>query len=339
LARVFFRAGALEARFALPGYHFVPGLVAAILRKRPAYVIAFLDAAFVVAPDVAFVAARGDQFAFACWFFRFSAPVVFRSRYPTRCGRARFHSQCPALFCAMAGASPLRGRPGSSFSFGRHPSLAPRHPRSVTRAAPSGAKLQWLCGPTAGKKAASQRSSTLRIVRRHPEAGCGFLRRERSARSGGRCASSPRRGRRYAGRRLVADGLFRVIYPALSRFNGACPNSPAADRLTPARNAGTSTMVTCASARSRSAAAILMMKIHGSGIAVSIQDRTRANTRWNRRNLRRGPRRFRSRLEVFFGGNEPRLIFRRDVTNKIGPLENMRCGRLARNCRRRSPTP
>jgi hypothetical protein len=27
------------------------------------------------------------------------------------------------------------------------------------------------------------------------------------------------------------------------------------------------------------------------------------------------------------------------VTNKIGPLENMRCGRLARNCRRRSPTP
>jgi hypothetical protein len=28
----------------------------------------------------------------------------------------------------MAGASPLRRRPGSSFSFGRHPSLAPRHP-------------------------------------------------------------------------------------------------------------------------------------------------------------------------------------------------------------------
>jgi hypothetical protein len=53
------------------------------------------------------------------------------------------------------------------------------------------------------------RRAGLRIVRRHPEAGCGFLWRERSTRSGGRRAGSPRRVRRHARRRLVADGLFR----------------------------------------------------------------------------------------------------------------------------------
>src|SRR5467141_437712 len=56
-----------------------------------------------------------------------------------------------------------------------------------------------------------------------------------------------------------------------------CPNSPAADRPMPVRNAGTSTMVTCSPVRSRSAAATRMTKIHGSGAAVSIQAPIRAN--------------------------------------------------------------
>jgi hypothetical protein len=34
--------------------------------------------------------------------------------------------------------------------------------------------------------------------------------------------------------------------------------------------------------------------------------------------------------------HEPRLTFRRGVTSKIGPLENMRCGKPAKNCLRRN---
>ena len=45
----------------------------------------------------------------------------------------------------------------------------------------------------------------------------------------------------------------------------------------PVRNAGTSTMVTCKPARSRSAAAARMTKTRGNGIAVSIQAHTQAN--------------------------------------------------------------
>jgi hypothetical protein len=57
---------------------------------------------------------------------------------------------------------------------------------------------------------------------------------------------------------------------ALDRaFNGACPNSPAADRQTPAGNAGTSIGATFARARSKSAPAFPSMKIHGAGLAVS----------------------------------------------------------------------
>src|SRR3977135_618266 len=37
-----------------------------------------------------------------------------------------------------------------------------------------------------------------------------------------------------------------------------------------------------------------------------------------------------------FWRNEPRLTFRRGVTGKIGPLENMRCGKPAKNCHRRN---
>jgi hypothetical protein len=50
----------------------------------------------------------------------------------------------------------------------------------------------------------------------------------------------------------------------------ACPPSPAAGQKTLARNAGTSITVTCASARSRSALAILSPPIRGNGAAASI---------------------------------------------------------------------
>jgi len=57
----------------------------------------------------------------------------------------------------------------------------------------------------------------------------------------------------------------------------ACPSSPAADRLTPARNAGTSITAISTPARSRSAAAAHTTKIRGSGVAVSIRDREQQN--------------------------------------------------------------
>ena len=38
----------------------------------------------------------------------------------------------------------------------------------------------------------------------------------------------------------------------------------------------------------------------------------------------------------FFWRSEPRLTFRRGVASKIGPLENMRCGKPAKNCHRRN---
>jgi hypothetical protein len=55
-----------------------------------------------------------------------------------------------------------------------------------------------------------------------------------------------------------------------SRFNGACPPSPAAAISKPASSAGTSTMVTCRSARSRSAWAPRTTKIRGAGLVASI---------------------------------------------------------------------
>jgi hypothetical protein len=39
------------------------------------------------------------------------------------------------------------------------------------------------------------------------------------------------------------------VLPLRPRFNAECPNSPAADRSMPVRNAGMSTMVTCSPAR------------------------------------------------------------------------------------------
>ena len=63
------------------------------------------------------------------------------------------------------------------------------------------------------------------------------------------------------------------------RFNAACPNLPAADRLTRPRNARTSIMAISTPARSQSAAATPMMRIRGSGLAASIQAHIRANIR------------------------------------------------------------
>ena len=38
----------------------------------------------------------------------------------------------------------------------------------------------------------------------------------------------------------------------------------------------------------------------------------------------------------FFWRSEPRLTFRRGVASKIGPLENMRCGKPAKNYHRKN---
>jgi hypothetical protein len=71
------------------------------------------------------------------------------------------------------------------------------------------------------------------------------------------------------------------------------------------------------------------MKIRGSGIAVSIRAVIGRTLGRNRRQLRRGPRRFEAAWKVFWR-SEPRLTFRRGMASKTGPLENMRCGKRAK---------
>jgi hypothetical protein len=85
-------------------------------------------------------------------------------------------------------------------------------------------------------------------------------------------------------------------FPLRPRFNAACPNSPAADRPTPARNAGTSTMVMCSPARSRSEAETRTTKTRGNGVAASIRVRIRANIRAIPPRPSTRPRRFRARM-------------------------------------------
>src|SRR5216684_979902 len=110
-------------------------------------------------------------------------------------------------------------------------------------------------------------------------------------------------------------------------FDGTCPSLPAADRQTPARNAGTSITAISTPARSRSALAIPMMRIRGSGIAVSIRDRSRASNRMARPPPSTRPAPISSTLGGCFFRTGPKQIFRPGVTNEIGPRENMRCGR------------
>ena len=105
--------------------------------------------------------------------------------------------------------------------------------------------------------------------------------------------------------------------PSIPQFDGECPNSPAADRPMPVRNAGTSTMVTCTPARSRSAAASRMMKIRGSGIAASIRAHTQANIRTEPPRASTKPAPISKPRGRFFWRSEPRLTFRRGVASKL----------------------
>ena len=89
--------------------------------------------------------------------------------------------------------------------------------------------------------------------------------------------------------------------PSIPQFDEGCPLSPAADRPMPVRNAGTSTMVTCSPVRSRSAAATRMMKTRGMALQFPSGLTPRRTSGRNRRQLRRSPLRFRSRVEGFFG--------------------------------------
>jgi hypothetical protein len=99
--------------------------------------------------------------------------------------------------------------------------------------------------------------------------------------------------------------------------------------------AGTSIMVTCASARSRSAPASRLAKIRGAGIAGSIPaaiciqgtaatfDQARAD--------------FETAWRLFLSNRTP--IFRSGARSGIGPRENMPCGNEANGWRPRDPVP
>ena len=104
------------------------------------------------------------------------------------------------------------------------------------------------------------------------------------------------------------------------------PELTRADRQTPARNAGTSIRAISTPARSRSALAIPMMRIRGSGIAVSIRDRTRASNRTARPRPSRRPAPILKPRGGCFCRSALRLIFRRGAIREIGPRGNMRCG-------------
>jgi len=78
----------------------------------------------------------------------------------------------------------------------------------------------------------------------------------------------------------------RVASLLVTRFDsGACPPSPAADRLTLPKNAGTSITAMCRSVRSQSVSASRTKRIRGAGIAASIRARIWANIRGYRRHV------------------------------------------------------
>ena len=72
----------------------------------------------------------------------------------------------------------------------------------------------------------------------------------------------------------------RVASLLVTRFDsGACPPSPAADRLTLPKHARTSITAMCRSVRLQSVSASRTTRIRGAGIAASIRPRIRANIR------------------------------------------------------------
>jgi hypothetical protein len=132
--------------------------------------------------------------------------------------------------------------------------------------------------------------------------------------------------------------LMRVVYcvgqgPALQWR--ACPPSPAAGQKTPARNAGTSIAVTCASERLRSAPAIQPTPIRGPGAVASI----RAAIQGNRGPARR-PASMRHASPLKARGacsspSAPRLTFRPRAIIATGSRADMRCGNAASRHRRK----
>ena len=67
-------------------------------------------------------------------------------------------------------------------------------------------------------------------------------------------------GRSYTSPKLIFQRPKAIACLPLLRFNSPCQPSPAAALPMPTKNAGTSTTVTCASVRSRSALACLLAK-------------------------------------------------------------------------------
>jgi hypothetical protein len=104
-----------------------------------------------------------------------------------------------------------------------------------------------------------------------------------------------------------------------------CPNSRAAARPMPAKNAGTSIMVTCTRGRSGSALAFPSTKLHGAGLAASIPAVIRWNARTDQPQLstRRAPASRPDRACFWRSGRKP--IFRLGATHGIGPQANTQC--------------
>jgi hypothetical protein len=86
-------------------------------------------------------------------------------------------------------------------------------------------------------------------------------------------------------------------------------------------------------ARSRSAPAIPMMRIRGSGLAVSIRDRSRASNRTAQPLPSMRPAPISSALGGCFCRGELRRISRRGAIKGIGLRENTRCGTRGSGCR------
>src|SRR6266403_787036 len=102
----------------------------------------------------------------------------------------------------------------------------------------------------------------------------------------------------------------------------------------PAKNAGTSITVTCASARSRSAPACRLAKIRGVGLAASIRAATRGNVRMAPRPPSTRPAPISRGHGKSFWQSAPTPIFRSGAISGIGPLRNIEGSTATSGCRR-----
>src|SRR5450631_1369096 len=88
--------------------------------------------------------------------------------------------------------------------------------------------------------------------------------------------------------------------------------------------------------RSRSAAATRMTKTVGTALRFLSGLTPRRTSGRNRRQLSTKPAPISKPRGRLFWRSEPRLTFGRGVASKIGPLENMRCGKPTKNYHRRN---